>query len=109
MKKDQFQINHVMIELIELLKEKYIKLPPVPRPSAISGTICSDIVWGIVPPKALAGSQGVILYFSTELIRFLLEKKMHNQSRFYKFYEWKQISRTSVIFQHEFMECNFGN
>ena len=27
----------------------------------------------------------------------------------YKFYEWKQISRTSVTLQHEFMECNFGN
>ena len=35
--------------------------------------------------------------------------KMHNQLRIYKFYEWKQISRRSVIFQHEFMECNFGN
>ena len=67
------------------------------------------ILLGIVPPKALAESQGVILYFSTELVGILLEKKMHNQLRIYKFYEWKQISRTSVNFQQEFMECNFGN
>ena len=68
----------------------------------------SDIV-GYSASKGIGESQGVILYFSTELVGILLEKKMHNQLRIYKFYEWKQISRTSVIFQHEFMECNFGN
>ena len=67
------------------------------------------ILLGIMPPKALAESQGVILYFSIELVGILLEKRMHNQLRIYKFYEWKQTSRTSVIFQHEFMECNFGD
>ena len=56
------------------------------------------ILLGIVPPKALAESQGVILYFSTELVGILLENKKYNQLRIYKFYEWKQISRTSVIF-----------
>ena len=67
------------------------------------------ILLGIVPPKALAESQGVILYFSTELVGILLEKKKYNQLIIYKFYEWKQISHTSVIFQHEFMESIFGN
>ena len=42
------------------------------------------ILLGIVPPKALAESQGVILYFSTELVGILLEKKMYNQLRIYK-------------------------
>ena len=57
------------------------------------------ILFGIVPPKALTESQGVILYFSTELIGILLEKKKYNQLRIYKFYEWKQISCRSVILQ----------
>ena len=51
------------------------------------------ILLGIVPPKALAESQGVILYFSTELVGIPIRKEMHNQLRIYKFYEWKQISR----------------
>ena len=55
------------------------------------------ILLGIVPPKALAESQGVILYFSTELVGILLEKKKYNQLRIYKFNEWKQLSRRSVI------------
>ena len=36
------------------------------------------ILLGIVPPKALAESQGVILYFSTELVGILLEKKKYH-------------------------------
>ena len=37
------------------------------------------ILLGIVPPKELAESQGVILYFSTELVGILLEKRKYNQ------------------------------
>ena len=67
------------------------------------------LLLGIEPPKALTESQGVILYFSTELVGILLEKKMYNQLRIYKFYEWKQILRSRKFKKHEFMECNFGN
>ena len=89
---------------------KNIKLPPVPPPLPLVALFV-PILLGIVPPKAMAESQGVILYFSTELVRIPIRKEnaKYIQLRIYKFYEWKQISRTSVIFQHEFMECNFGN
>ena len=79
---------------------------PCASATAIGGTICYDIV-GYSASKGIGVAQGVILYYSTELVGILLEKKMHNQLRIYKFYEWKQISRTSVNFQQEFMECNF--
>ena len=44
---------------------KSIKLPPVPPPLPLVALFV-PILLGIVPPKALAESQGVILYFSTE-------------------------------------------
>ena len=43
------------------------------------------ILLGIVPPKALAESQGVILYFSTQLVGILLEKRKYNQLRITSF------------------------
>ena len=57
------------------------------------------ILLGIVPPKALAESQGVILYFSTKLVGILLEKNKHNQLRIYKFYEIE----TNITYK-----CNFS-
>ena len=97
-------------EILATIQEYIDKLPPVP-PLLPLVALFVLILLGIVPQKALAESQGVIifLYFSTELVGILLEKKMHNQLRIYKFYGWKQISRTIIIFQHECMECNFGN
>ena len=56
-----------------ILKKIYIKLPPVPQPLPLVALFV-PILLGIVPPKALAESQGVILYFSTELVGILLEK-----------------------------------
>ena len=48
------------------IKNKNIKLPPVPPPLPLMALFVS-ILLGIVLPKALAESQGVILYFSTEI------------------------------------------
>ena len=56
-----------------LAKVKNIKLPPVPPPLPLVALFV-PILLGIVPPKALAEAQGVILYFSTELVGILLEK-----------------------------------
>ena len=50
--------------------EKKLKLPPVPTPLPLVALFV-PILLGIVPPKALAESQGVILYFSTERYTFL--------------------------------------
>ena len=63
---------------LDLKKNIYIKLPPVPPPLPLMALFV-PILLGVVPPKALAESQGVILYFSIELVRILLEKKIHNQ------------------------------
>ena len=78
--------------------KKNIKLPPVPPPLPLVALFV-PILLGIVPPKALAESQGVILYFSTKLVGILLEKNKHNQLRIYKFYEIE----TNITYK-----CNFS-
>ena len=50
------------------------KLPPVSLPLPLVALFV-PILLGIVPPKVLVESQGVISYFSTESVGFLLEKK----------------------------------
>ena len=44
--------------------------PPLPLVA-----LFAPILLGIVPPKALAESQGVILYFSTELVGIPIRKE----------------------------------
>ena len=64
---------------------KNIKLPPVPQPLPLVALFV-PILLGIVSPKALAESQGVILYFSTELVGILLEKnytRVHTIEAYY--------------------------
>ena len=53
---------------------KNIKLPPMPPPLPLVALFV-PILLGIVPPKALAESQGVIIYFSTELVGILIRKE----------------------------------
>ena len=51
-------------------KKYTYKITPCVSTTAIGGAICY-ILLVMVPPKALAGSQGVILYFSRERYTFL--------------------------------------
>ena len=71
------------------MKKKNIKLLPVTPPPPLVALF--SILLGIVPPKALTESQGVILYFSTELVGIPIRKEKYNQLGIYKFYEWKHV------------------
>ena len=74
-----YNFNHI---------KKY-KITPCASATAIGGTICSDIV-RYSASRGIGGVTGGNFIFSTELVGILLEKKMYNQLRIYKFYEWKQ-------------------